>query len=198
MKSWQPPLFILGTVLLIVAGFAAGGPGFGIMLAGFVMVGLVIFGLLMIPNDPIGVNQHPELVRRLLVVTTFPVEDPDTIQTVANEIEFGAIEPDTEVRLLTPASSTFLDRWATDFRAARQRAQRDLVISVASLTLAGVKAGARVGDEDLVQAVEDELVTYQATRVILITRRGKKFDEAADTLRERLRPEFRHITLTEY
>jgi len=195
MKSWQPPLIVLALILSAVIGFVVGGPGFGIMLAGFFLVGMVVVVLRLNPRDPIGKNQHPELVRRLLVVTTFPIEEARTIELVADEIELGGVEPGTEVRLLTPATNTFLARWATDLRASRQRAQRDLVISVASLTLAGVDAGARVGDEDLVQAVEDELVTYEATSVILVTRAGGDFDETVSELRERLKPAFRRVSL---
>jgi len=198
MKSWHPPLILLALILPATIGFAVGGPGFGIMLAGFCLVGLVVIVLRMAPADPIGMNQHPELVKRLLVVTTFPIEDPRTVEIVADEIELGAIDPDTEVRLLTPATSSFLDRWATDLRAARRRAQRDLVISVASLTLAGVDAGAQVGDENLVFAVEDQLATYQATAVILITRLNDGYEGSAADLQKRLKPAFRHVVLARH
>jgi len=198
MKSWHPPLILLAMILPGVIGFAAGGPGFGIMLAGFCLVGLVVIVLRLAPNDPIGMNQHPELVRRLLVVTTFPIEDPRTVERVADEIELSAVEPGTEVKLLAPASSTFLDRWATDLRAARRRAQRDLVISVASLTLTGVDAGAQVGDENLVYAVEDQLATYDATSVILISRENDRFEGSVEVLKKRLKPAFRHVVLASH
>ena len=60
---------------------------------------------------------------------------------------------------------------------------------------AGVDAQARVGDEDLVQAVEDQLVTFDATEVFLVTRPGSRPDTAIDDLRERLQPPFRHVEL---
>ena len=41
MKSWHPPLILLAMILPAVIGFALGGPGFGIMLAGFSLVGLI-------------------------------------------------------------------------------------------------------------------------------------------------------------
>jgi hypothetical protein len=195
MKSWHPPLILLAMILPAVIGFALGGPGFGIMLAGFSLVGLVIIAAKVIPNDPIGRTPHPELERRLLVVATFPIEDGPTIQRVADEVHLGGVEPETEIRLLTPAVNTFLSRWATDLRAARERAQRDLVISLASLTLAGVDASAEAGDEDLVQAVEDQLRSYDATEVFLVTRSSERPDGAIEDLRERLRPPFRHVEL---
>lgn len=195
MKSWQPPLILLALILPAAIGFAVGGPGFGIMLAGFCLVGLVVVALRAMPSDPIGRAQHPELVHRLLIVTTFPIEDAKTIEAVAEEIGLDGSGPETEIKLLTPAVNTFLDRWATDYRASRRRAQRDLVISVASLTLAGVDAEAQVGDEDLVQAVEDQLASFDATSVILVSRVGDGYDEAAEDLRRRLRPAFRQVYL---
>ena len=195
MKSWHPPLILLALILPATIGFAVGGPGFGIMLAGFSLVGLVIVAAKVIPNDPIGRVPHPELERRLLVVTTFPIEDARTIQRVADEVRLGSSEEEGEIRLLTPAVNTFLDRWATDLRAARQRAQRDLVVSIASLTLAGVDARAAVGDEDVVQAVEDQLRTYDATEVFLVTWSAEDSAKAAEKLRERLQPPFHHVNL---
>jgi hypothetical protein len=195
VKSWHPPLILLAMILPATIGFAVGGPGFGIMLAGFALVGLVIIAAKIIPNDPIGRAPHPELEQRLLVVTTFAIEDAQTIQRVADEISLGTSEQEGEVRLLTPAVNTFLNRWATDLRAARRRAQRDLVISVASLTLAGVDAGGGIGDEDVVQAVEDELRTYDATEVFLVTRSSDRDEKTAGVLRERLQPPFRHVVL---
>ena len=48
-------------------------------------------------------------------------------------------------------------------------AQRNLVVSVASLAKAEIGAEARVGDNDLIQATEDQLRDFPATRVILVT-----------------------------
>lgn len=195
MKSWQPPLIVAAVLGVSVAGFALGGPGFAISFAGLCLVGLVVALLVLVPQDPIGRKPHPELDRKLLVVTSFPIEDADTIQLVADRVGLGGVESETEIRVLTPAANTFLRRWATDLEAARQRAQRNLVVSIASLTLAGVDAGARVGDENLVQAVEDELRTYDATEVYLLTR-GDGDSAAAETLEERLQPAFVHLDLT--
>jgi hypothetical protein len=196
VKSWHPPLILLALIVPATIGFAIGGPGLGTTLAGLSLVALVIIAAKVIPNDPIGRVPHPELERRLLVVTTFPVEDARTIQRVADEVRLGSSEEQGEVRLLTPALNTFLNRWATDLRAAERRAQRDLVISVASLTLAGVNASGGIGDENVVQAVEDELRTYNATEVFLITRASEHDEKTASVLRDRLQPPFRHVVLS--
>ena len=194
MKSWQPPAILLAVIVPAAAGFAVGGPGLGISIAGLSLVALAVVAMLVVPRDPIGRKPHPEVARRLLVVTTFPIEDERSIQRVADEVRLGFDENDSEVRILTPAANTLLRRWATDLERSRDRAQRDLVVSVASLTLAGVEATARVGDEDLVQAVEDELATFNATEVFLLTR-GSPDSPAADQLRDRLLPRFHHVDL---
>lgn len=194
MKSWQPPALLLLLIVPAAVGFALGGPGLGISIEGLSLVALAVIALLVIPRDPIGRSPDPAVARRLLVVTTFPIEDSRSIQRVADEVRLGFDENDSEVRILTPASNTFLRRWATDLEKARDRAQRDLVVSVASVSLAGVDAEARVGDEDLVQAVEDELATFNATEVFLLTR-GEPDSPAAAELSDRLLPGFHHVDL---
>ncbi|MBN8869660.1 MAG: hypothetical protein J0H66_07245 [Solirubrobacterales bacterium] len=194
MKSWHPPLILIALIVPAAIGFALGGPGLGISIAGLSLVALAVVAMLVIPRDPIGHTPDPARARRLLVVTTFPIEDARAIQRVADEVRLGFDENDSEIRLLTPAANTFLRRWATDLENARDRAQRDLVVSVASLTLAGVDTTASVGDEDLVQAVEDELATFDATEVFLLTR-GDPDSEAAAQLRDRLLPSFHHVDL---
>jgi len=94
--------------------------------------------------------------------------------------------------VLAPAHIGFLDRWASDVEGARREAQQRLVVSVAALTAAGVEAEARVGDEDLVQAVEDQLGSFPATEVILVSAAAET-TQAARELRARLRTGFRHV-----
>lgn len=178
-----------------MAGFALGGPGLGITMAGLSLVGLVVVALLAVPSDPIGRTPHPESARRILIASTVPIEDERTISRLADEIDLGGVLDEAEIRILTPARPGFLDRWATDLTRARARAQRDLVISVATLMLAGLPADARMGDEDIVRAIEDELAGFDATEVFLVTARPT--DALASLVREldaRLAPSLRVIT----
>jgi len=102
------------------------------------------------------------------------------------------------VRVLVPARIGFLDRWASDVEDARHRAQQRLVMTVAALAKAGVAAEARVGDEDIVQAVEDQLQSFPATAVVLVTGSAGEdpaASEAARELESRLEAEFRHIVV---
>jgi len=100
------------------------------------------------------------------------------------------------VLVLSPARIGFLDRWASDVEGARQAAQQNLVATVAALAKAGIAAEARVGDEDVVQAVEDQLQSFQASEVVLVSDSGEE-DDAGITgeLESRLRAEFRHVVL---
>jgi hypothetical protein len=69
---------------------------------------------------------------------------------------------------------------------------------VAALAKAGIVAEARVGDEDVVQAVEDQLQSFPATDVVLILA-GQEEAEAAEgasaELAARLQPNFRRVVL---
>ncbi len=74
-------------------------------------------------------------------------------------IEGTGGEEDADVLVLAPARIGFLDRWASDVEGARRGAQQTLVATVAALAKAGIAAEARVGDEDVLQAIEDQLQT---------------------------------------
>jgi hypothetical protein len=147
------------------------------------------------PRGPIG-SEADDGARRVLIVAADAVEAP---ADVARIVRTAGIEepPDgkSEVRVLVPARIGFMDRWASDVEGARHRAQQRLVVTLAALAKAGVTAEARVGDEDVVQAVEDQLQSYPATEVVLVSGEAEDAGEAAAELRSRLRPEFHHVQL---
>ena len=67
---------------------------------------------------------------------------------------------------------------------------------MAALAKDGIEAEARVGDEDFVQAVEDQLQTYPADEVVFVSPDADASEEAAaaaEELRSRLRAEFHHV-----
>ncbi len=136
----------------------------GVAVGAFAAVAIVAFAVAQRPRGPIGASASLDRRRHILVVASRPVEDPETVQRIAREagVEDAGIE--AEVRVLAPARLGFLDRWASDVESARREAQRNLVITVASLAKADVAAEGRVGDEDLVQAVEDQLQTFRPPR----------------------------------
>jgi hypothetical protein len=190
VAPWKLPLLVVAIAVPTVAGFYFGGPGVGVAVGGLVAVAIVVVAVRARPREAIGEAPSASSRRRLLIVAACAVEDREVISTITAEAAGREDRDPAEVLVLAPARSGFLDRWASDLEGARRAAQQNLVITVASLAKAGVVAEARVGDEDLVQAVEDVVGSYAATEVILVTS-GAERDPAAETaaaeLEERLR-----------
>jgi hypothetical protein len=196
---WKLPLWVGAIVVFIVGGFLVGGPGVGLGAGALAGVLLVFWAVEMRPRGGIGDSPDPLLRRRLLVVVSRPVEDPVTTAAIAAEAGVDGSRDLAEVMILAPARVSFFDRWASDLEPARQAAQKTLVISVASLAKVGVVAEARVGDEDIVQAVEDQVGSFHATEVVLVTATDEDDPAAADAaaeLAKRLRTDFRRLVVS--
>ncbi|MGV1050053.1 MAG: hypothetical protein ACOYD4_16185 [Solirubrobacterales bacterium] len=199
MAPWKLPVLVIAIAVPTVAAFYLGGPGVGVAIGALVAVAIVVVAVRARPRGAIGEQPTPASRRRLLLVTGCPVEDPAVIARIAAEAGGGDGRP-AEVLVLAPARIGFLDRWASDLEGARRRAQQNLVITVASLAKAGVAAEARVGDEDLVQAVEDAVQSFAATEVILVTAGEAHDSAAADAAREleaRLRAPFLSLQISD-
>ena len=189
MAPWKLPLLVIAIAV---------GPGVGVAVGALVAVAIVYVAVRARPRGAIG--QAPSAVsrRRLLVVVTCPVEDPVVIGRIAAEA--GGDDGRAEVLVVAPVRIGFLDRWASDLEGARRQAQQNLVIAVASLAKARVAAEARVGDEDLVQAVEDAVQSFAATEVILVTAAAQddsSAEDAAAELDSRLRAPFLHLQVSD-
>lgn len=198
MAPLKLPLLVIAIAVPIVVGTLLGGPGVGVALAGLAGVGLVYWAVQLRPRGAIGEAPDPQVRRRLLVVVSRPVEDEATTSAIAAEAGIDGSRDLAEVRVLAPQRIGFLDRWASDLEPAQEEAQKTLVISVASLARAGVVAEARVGDEDIVQAVEDQVGGYSATEVILVTAPDAEDPAAAKAaaeLADRLRTGFLRLVV---
>ena len=188
MSPWKLPLIVAAIVVPIALSFVLVGPAVGLPAGALVAVVLVAVAVRQKPRGTIDSAAAGRSEQRLLVVLADPLEDPAAVEQVAQAAA------GSQVVLLAPAHIGFLDRWASDVEGARRDAQRRLVVSVAALAAAGIEAEARVGDEDVVQAVEDQLGSFPATAVILVSGRGDEApaaSAAADELRSRLRADFR-------
>jgi len=195
MAPWKLPVIAAAIVVPIVAGFAIAGPGLGLAVAALVAFAIIWVAARQRPLGPIG-SPAEDGRRHVLLVTTCPVEEPSSVRQIAAAAALGGGNDDAEVLVLSPARIGFLDRWASDVEGARHLAQENLVATVAALAKAGIAAEARVGDEDVVQAVEDQLQSFPANEVVLISDIGEERDEAAAAeLESRLRAEFRHLSL---
>jgi hypothetical protein len=198
MAPWKLPLLVAAIAVPIVAGFAIGGGG-GLAVGSVAVLAIVVFAIRAVPRGPIGSAVADDGLRHLLIVSPGAVEDPAEVARIMRAAGIdgrdGAEGADAEVVVLVPARIGFLDRWASDVEGARHQAQEHLVATVAALAKAGVAAEARVGDEDIVQAVEDQLQSYPATEVVLVSDEGDDVERAAEELGSRLRAEFQHVQL---
>src|SRR3954451_22228181 len=197
MDPWKLPLIVAGVVVPTVAAFMLGGPGVGVAIGAFAALGLVVIAIRQRPEGPIASADRRDAKHHVLVVAAGGVEEPADVAEITRVAGIqGDDGEEDEVRVLVPARIGFLDRWASDVEDARHRAQQRLVITVAALAKAGVAAEARVGDEDIVQAVEDQLQSYPATEVVLVGGEGDDAEEAAAELRSRLEAEFLDVQLS--
>jgi hypothetical protein len=195
MAPWKLPLIVVGLVVPIVAGFMVAGPALGVALGALAVVALLVIAVRERPRGPLGAERADGGHRRVLVATTRAVEDSAEVARIAEAAGLNAVGSEDEVRLLVPARIGFLDRWASDVESARHQAQQHLVATVAALAKAGIAAEARVGDEDIVQAIEDQLQSFPATEVVLASGAEDDAEGAAAELRSRLRSEFREVRL---
>jgi hypothetical protein len=197
IAAWKFPLIVAGIAIAIIAAFYVGGPGMGMAEGSLVAGVIVVMAVRHPPLPPIVPAAADDEREHLLVVLDEPLEDGAAIERIAAaSVPLDPGEPEPEVLVVAPAHNRFLDRWTSDIGPGRDRAQRKLVLSLASLAGAGVDATARIGDEDLVQTVADQLREYPATEVFLVTD-GRGADSGArravEELRARLRVPFHDL-----
>lgn len=197
LPAWALPLIVAAIAVAIVGGFYVGGPGLGLAVGALSAAAVVVMAVRAAPRGPIVPAPLRDLRRHVLLVSRSPLEDPRAIAEIVDLC--AAVDPlaaTSEVRLLVPTSRRLLDRWSGERRPTLEAAQRRCVLSLAALAKAGLTtAEAAVGDEDVVQAVEDELRTFPATDVILVTGRGEREEASrvAAELRARLQTDFLHL-----
>jgi hypothetical protein len=190
LKPWTLPLIVAAVILPLAVGFIVGGPPLGLALGFLAAATLVVFAARKPPRGLIETAPAKDLRRHVLIVLTHELDSPAAIDRIVRDAELDSAADGAEILILAPARSGLLDRWANDVRAARAEAQRKLVVSIATLGKANVAADAAVGDEGVVQAVEDRLRSFPATEVILVTgspEEDQEGERAAAELEERLR-----------
>ena len=159
-------------------------------------VALLVVAARQRPLGPIVSAPADDSRRHVLIVAATALEEPADVARVSAAGEFEGSRGTPDVLVLVPAQIGFLDRWASDVESARHAAQERLVVTVAALAKAGIAAEARVGDEDIVQATEDQLQSYPATDVVLVGGGdGDGVDAAAAELRSRLEAHFSEVRL---
>ena len=100
--------------------------------------------------------------RRVLVVA---VEEIDELPVPLH---------DAEVLVVAPALNSRMRHWCSDDRDALQRAGERLGSWLLALDHVGIRARGRVGDADVLQAIEDELVAFPADEVVVPAELGER------------------------
>jgi hypothetical protein len=198
LKPWMLPVIVTAIVVPVVIGFAVAGPALGVALGFAASAVLVVVAVRQRPGGPIEMAAVTDRRRHVLIVISQELDDPATIDRIKREAEFDRVDSEADVLVMAPAKSGLLDRWATDVEPARAEAQRKLVVSVASLGKAEIPAQATVGDQNVVQAVEDQLRSFPATEVVLVTgspEEDAEGERAAAELAERLEAPLSRIVL---
>jgi hypothetical protein len=81
----------------------------------------------------------------------------------------GRVGPGSEVLVVAPALNSRLRHMFADTDRAYAAAEERLAESVQALRAVGIAAGGAVGDSDPVQAIEDALVEFEATEIVIST-----------------------------
>jgi hypothetical protein len=192
-RPWTLPLIVLALVLPSIAGFALVGPQLGLAIGALTATALIVLAARVRYDEPIEVAARPDRRYRLLVVASEPISEPPEAERVAaiaaeGNRALGSESGEPEVLVLAPAAQGTLDRWASDVRKARDRAQEVLAVSMGTLTAAGLDVRGSVGDADAVQAIEDELRTFPAQEVVLVHGPDLGSEEGSEIRRRLDRP----------
>lgn len=188
LAAWKLPPIVAGIALPIIGGFYIGGPGLGMAVGALAAATIIVIAVRKPPLQAIVPLRAGDLRAHILVVLAGPLDgSPATTPLTTHLMQAGGSgHASPEVLLVAPCRQRFLDRWTSDVGPGRYHAQRNLVHAVAALAAAGIEASARVGDENLVQTVEDELRSFAATEVVLVGAGSSEETQAAATLSDRL------------
>ena len=123
---------------------------------------------------------------RVLVVTPVAL-DPSLLEGVIR----GHAGPDAELRVVVPATGVSPLQWLTN-EEDEARAAATVAAEVTEAST-GPSTSATAGDADPVQAVEDELATFPADEIVIVTRPDADADwleggSVAESLRRFERP----------
>jgi hypothetical protein len=191
LRPWALPLIVLALIAPAIAAFSLVGPALGLAVGALTVAAVLVFAARARFDEAIEVAPTRDRRYRLLVVTAEPLDDPgviDRVASIASEGEAAAGARGSQVRVLAPARASRLDRWASDLEPARAAARRTIAVSLGTLAAAGLEADGRVGDEDAVQAIEDELRAYAAREIVLVDGPGLGAGELEEVRRRLDRP----------
>ncbi len=129
--------------------------------------------------------------RRVLVLANRALEEGSrVVEPLIEEIQVATAGYRARVDVVYPLPLSALHHWATDVDAARAEAEGLVAEVVAALDAHGLDARGELGDEDPVQAVEDELRTFGADTIVVVTHEQAERHELDASAVERIRERF--------
>ena len=193
-------------LLLTVAAFAAiaiaslvGGPRAGLPVWGVVTAAAAFFYLRRgraerpVRTAPAHVGAGDEW--RILVVANETLADVRLVE----EIQRAAVGYRKQVRVVCPTLASSASHWTSAVDGARAQAQQRLDQTLSQLHAVGIEAQGEIGDEDLLQAIEDVLRTFGADEIIISThpegRASRLERDVVTRARERLALPITHIVI---
>ena len=185
MRTWMLPLIVVGLVLPGSLGMLIAGPGLGLAIGELCAAVVVVAAAMQRFDGPLEVARSADDRSHVLVATASAIDEPQLLE----EVLAACGDRDADLLILVPARAGTLSHWTSDLGPGRQQAQVALVHSIAALAAAGLDARGKVGDADLLQAIEDALRSFPADRVVLVTEdraRVRGQSRAAAELRRRL------------
>ena len=108
-------------------------------------------------------TEQPE-PRRLLVIANRTCPCRDVLDDIRSRVE-----ADGEVLIVAPALNTRLRHWVSDTDGALLAAPERLDRALEYLSDAGVPARGEIGDADPLLAIEDALVSFDASEIVIST-----------------------------
>jgi hypothetical protein len=195
IAAWKLPPIVAALAVSIVGGFYLGGPGLGMAVGALAAATIIVMAVRKPPVYAIEPPIPAEFRRHILIVLAAPIDEPARLDSLLSHLGPAATAPEPVIQLAAPAQHGRLARWTSDLEPGRERARQALVLGVALLAKAGFAASARVGEEGVVQSVEDELRTFPATEVLLFAAPGQDMRGAVGELETRLTVPLRQVPL---
>jgi hypothetical protein len=163
-------------VAMLISVVAIEATAVGMAAGAAAVATLLIVAARVRPRGRLEVAARTDAGRRLLVVAA--EEIPAAVAERVAERAGGA----EDVRLVVPLRSRRIDRWLSAEDRARGEAQRRLAHSAGVLVAAGLPVSGSLGDGDLVQAVEDELRSFAADEVVVVSADREKVEQVRGRL----------------
>jgi hypothetical protein len=170
-RPFTIPLIIAAICASIVASMALSGSvgaGLGMAVGALAATGLVVFAARARPEGRLEVAESDDHEHRVLVIAVAEAT-ADSAERIASLAGSAS-----DIRVVVPVASHRLDRWFSAEDQARREAEARLARSAGALVAAGLPVSGSVGDHDPAQALEDELRSYAADEVVLLSGNARR------------------------